>query len=211
MRSSQTGRAEFRPLPSRIGTGIYAAFALWWVLATLFGPKPASLLVLLPALLSIGAALYALFWRPAVVVDENAVELRNVVRDVRVPWPALDDVESRLALTLVVGERKFSSWAATGSKRPPIVVRSTDPGRLPGVDPAHLTAPAVRRPTGLPAAVLLVEEAWDAWQQRSSRDPGPAAGDPDGAEQPVLRWQPLPVLAAAVLALLAFAAHAAGA
>lgn len=74
--------------------------------------SPAGGLQRLPVLALVAAAVYVLFWRPSVEVDDEAVTLRNLVRDVRVPWQRLDAVDTRYALTLESGGHRYAAWAA---------------------------------------------------------------------------------------------------
>lgn len=57
------------------------------------------------------AATWAIFVRPAVLLDTEGVTLRNVVRDVHIPWTSLTDVESRWNLKVFGGDRGFTAWA----------------------------------------------------------------------------------------------------
>lgn len=60
---------------------------------------------------------WAVLIRPCVRLVETGVELRNVVRDAVLTWPAIDLVESRWALTLVTEEGKaFKSFAITAQR-----------------------------------------------------------------------------------------------
>jgi hypothetical protein len=55
---------------------------------------------------------WATFWRPRVVVSDAGVRLVNVSRTIDVPWPALQSIESRWALTLVTAYGRFTAWGA---------------------------------------------------------------------------------------------------
>jgi hypothetical protein len=57
---------------------------------------------------------YAIAQRPAVVADARGVLLRNVVRDVWLPWHAVRSIGARWALSLETEDRSYSSWALTG-------------------------------------------------------------------------------------------------
>lgn len=65
---------------------------------------------LLPALL-----VWAMFWHPCVVVDDGGVELINVFRTIRLPWPSITAVDTRWALTLHTAYGRFAAWAAPAS------------------------------------------------------------------------------------------------
>lgn len=62
--------------------------------------------------LLLAAAGWVLFWRPAVVVSDAGVELRNPLCSIGVPWDALAHVDTKYALTLVTGSGRFTAWAA---------------------------------------------------------------------------------------------------
>ncbi len=63
-------------------------------------------------LASLGWFVWLAFWRPSVVTDAEGVELRNLVRDVEVPYSAIDDVDTRYSLVVRSGGRSFSAWGA---------------------------------------------------------------------------------------------------
>lgn len=57
------------------------------------------------------------FWTPFVRVTDGGVELRNVLRTVNVPWPALVRLDSRLGLRLVTDYGNFDAWAVPAPRR----------------------------------------------------------------------------------------------
>ena len=63
-------------------------------------------------LASLGWFVWLAFWRPSVVTDARGVELRNLVRDVSIPYDAVDDVDTRYALVVRAGDRSYSAWGA---------------------------------------------------------------------------------------------------
>jgi hypothetical protein len=158
-------------------------------------------------LVAVVAALVAVFWHPAVVVDGDGVELRNVLRSVRVPWAALEDVDTRFALTLVAGGRRHQSWAAPSRGRAP----RPRPSDLPSGEERWMPASRHdRSASGVAAA--LIERRWHEWREAAAvrarlaaRTPG-AAAQPAEEEPPALatvRWTPLLPAVAAGAALLA--------
>ena len=188
------GRHVYRPLFARVLLVVAAAVVLWWDVDLLqrgrFGTAVLITLWLVAAL----AALGALFWRPAVVVDADGVELRNVLRDVRVPWAALERIETRFALTLLAGGRRHQSWAATANGRPGRARPSDVPSGEVATDAEPVPASGhVRTASGLTA--YLVEQRWLAWQQqaawasRTAEAPATAPGEP--AAEVTVRWRPL--------------------
>jgi hypothetical protein len=68
--------------------------------------------LLLPAV-----AVWAVFYRPGVAVDDAGVELINVLRTVRLPWPSIQRVDTRWSLTLHTAYGRYSAWAAPAPGR----------------------------------------------------------------------------------------------
>jgi hypothetical protein len=66
----------------------------------------------LPWMALFALAGWATFWRPCVIVSDAGVRLVNVSRTIDVPWPALQGVEARWALTLVTAYGRFTAWGA---------------------------------------------------------------------------------------------------
>lgn len=56
-------------------------------------------------------------WRPFVRVTETHVTLGNVLSTIEVPWPALIQVDTHYALTLVTPQRRYSATAAPAPGR----------------------------------------------------------------------------------------------
>jgi Bacterial PH domain len=83
----------------------------------------------LAAIALVTVLVYAVSQRPAVVAAERGVVLRNVVRDVRVPWRLVQRVESDWALTVVTAHRDYTAWAITGRPRRS---REDTPARIAG-------------------------------------------------------------------------------
>jgi hypothetical protein len=97
---------------SRFGIGltivVWAICAAGIVSALLVGAGIAPVVLLA----SLGWFVWLAFWRPSVVTDAHGVELRNLVRDVEVPYAAIDDVDTRYSLVVHSGGKSFSAWGA---------------------------------------------------------------------------------------------------
>lgn len=52
------------------------------------------------------------FWRPSVVCRADEVEFRNLLRDVTIPYGAIDSVDTRFSLSVRADEHTYSAWAA---------------------------------------------------------------------------------------------------
>jgi hypothetical protein len=65
------------------------------------------------------AVAWAVFVRPAVLLEPGGVTLRNLVRDVHVPWAVLSDVRVRWNLQVFAGERGYTAWAISSQVERP--------------------------------------------------------------------------------------------
>lgn len=148
------------------------------------------------------ALIWSLFVRPAVLLDDRGVTLRNVVRDVFIPWGRVTDVECRWNLKVFAGDRVYTAWAISSQVERPQGVSggmlTMLPGRLeafssddvkPSTPSPKVTAPMVAR-----SIEHAVEDYADAVAQ------GAVAAAPDDHVR--ITWVPVVV---AVLVLTAVA------
>lgn len=101
----------FRPWFGRALTVVITAICAAVLAATARSGLQATLQAA-PWLGLVALACWAAFWRPRVVVNDAVIRLVNVTRTIEVPWPALREVETRFALTLVTAYGRYTAWAA---------------------------------------------------------------------------------------------------
>ncbi|WP_165372720.1 PH domain-containing protein [Pengzhenrongella frigida] len=102
-------------IAAAVGWGLVT---LGWSWFAVHDGGPVGLVRQVPGLVLAATLVYAVLVRPSVEVSPTGVALRNVVRDVMVPWAALAEVRTRYALTLVTTDgRRFTAWAAPASGR----------------------------------------------------------------------------------------------
>jgi hypothetical protein len=188
---SAAGQSVYRPVFARVLLVVFVALGLWWDVDLLLRGRLGQALLSLLWLVAASAVLAALFWRPAVIVDDEGAELHNVLRDVRVPWAALEAVETRYALTLVSAGRRYASWAGVSGGRPPRR-RASEVG-LPGEAEEGPASRHLRTASG--ATAFMVEQRWQAWRQATPR--------PGEVPAVVVRWRPHLIGAGAAAAVLA--------
>lgn len=88
------------------------------------------------ALMAYGTAV--LFWLPRVDVREEAVVVRNPFVTWELPWPGIQLIDTKWALTLRAGGRRIEAWAApAGSRWTPMTLgrddlRVTESARVAG-------------------------------------------------------------------------------
>ena len=103
---------------------------------------------LLPAAVIPPLVVWIFYGRPAVVVSDGGVEIRNVLRTVTLPWPAIIRVDTKYALTLETAYGTYAAWAAPAPTRAQTTQSArTDAGHLHestsiggGVRPGDLTS-----------------------------------------------------------------------
>lgn len=109
------------------------------------------------------AIVWATFDRPCVRVSDGGIEIRNVLRTVLVPWPAVIDIDLRWGLRLVTRLGTYSAWSVPPPGRPGyLAVRRGRPQGSAGQGDASARRPA-------PAA-QAVADRWTALQQAGHLD-----------------------------------------
>ncbi|MHA3947063.1 PH domain-containing protein [Cellulomonas bogoriensis] len=107
---------EFKARSGRVLT-VAVAVLCGIGLATAALDDPAAALRYAPALVLPAALVWLLLGRPAVVVSDGGVDLRNVVRTVHLPWTAIERVDTKYALTLETAYGTYAAWAAPAPGR----------------------------------------------------------------------------------------------
>ena len=69
----------------------------------------------LGVILLVSVGLYAGAQRPSVIVDDLGLTMRNIVRDVYVPWHEVQRVGAVWALSVETARGEFRSWAVTAA------------------------------------------------------------------------------------------------
>jgi hypothetical protein len=126
----------------------------------------------------VALGVYVLFWRPCVRVDEDGVTLVNLLRDVRVPFGALEAVGTRFALSLEVSGRRYTAWAAPAPGRTSSMgLARRDAAamkHLGTADPDEGVRASTAPNTDSGGAALLIQDAWSRWQDRRPSGSGDA-------------------------------------
>lgn len=118
------------------------------------------------------AVAWVLFVRPAVLLDEDGVTIRNVVRDVHIPWVKVTDVECRWSLKVFAGDRAYTAWAISPQGRPKVAA-----GGLLGIMPRRLNTfanagahPSTASPKVTASTVArVIEQAQEEYSEALAR------------------------------------------
>lgn len=142
--------------------------ALTWVICAVGAGRQllegvGSALALLPWLALVSFLVWAAYWRPSLRVDDGGVRLINVLRTIDLPWPAIQRIDTKWALTLVTAYGRFTAWVA-----PAPGIRSTvnlGHARRAQVAESALAGDSIR-PGDLPGspsgdAAVLVRRRWE--------------------------------------------------
>ena len=143
--------------------GLVMALALV-VFARDFGIASALGSVPLAVLLVYGSAV--MFWLPRVEVDDGGVRIVNLIRSHYISWGAIDRVDTRYALAVFVGQKKYTAWGAPAPGRHAAFFATKDQGQhLP--DSTYLAGTV--RPGDLVtsesgAAAAVIRNRWEKTQ-----------------------------------------------
>jgi hypothetical protein len=199
-RADTEGRFIFRPWSSIAACAFWAVCAgVWLVAAAASGWS--TVLSEAPTIALISTVVYAVFGRPRVIVRAQDVLLRNVIRDVTIPYRAISDIDTRYVLTVTtVDGRRHQAWAAPAGGRI----------RAARVTPDEQKALAWAGPLDeIPSSAALRSDAGAAalairrrWQARPGDDPADAAAMSSSAVE--IRWATGVLVAFAVCVIATF-------
>jgi hypothetical protein len=113
MGETRTYRSAFSRALAAVAVALSAVLLVWLALTA----EPRAALRYAGPVALVGLLAWLAFWRPQVQVSDGGVEIRNVWRTVHVPWPALQDIDSRLGLRLVTAYGSYQAWAVPAPRR----------------------------------------------------------------------------------------------
>ncbi|GAA4351566.1 PH domain-containing protein [Microbacterium rhizosphaerae] len=107
---------ESSRLVYRSNTNKVISIAGWAVLglavvAAFLAGRPSAVLGLVP-IATIALLIWELFWRPAIIVEDDGVTLVNQFHTVVIPWAKIVDVDTKWSMTIVTPERRYRGSAA---------------------------------------------------------------------------------------------------
>jgi hypothetical protein len=107
----------FRSTPSFVLAWVWMAFAAANMVDLAVRGRDIASVVAAAALLFGAGVAYVIGLRPRVVAAADGIRLHNPLQDVRVPWPAVDKIDTTDAIQIHSGDRKFRVWAMQASPR----------------------------------------------------------------------------------------------
>ncbi len=189
----------FQPAFARgltIAVALLSAGALTW---TAVG-DPAAAVRYGPVFLLVPLAVWALYGRPAVVISDGGVELRNVTRTIELPWPAIVRIDTKYALTLETAYGVYAAWAAPAPSRTAAVHATRN---VMHHQPESAYHAGGLRPGDLPGTASGDAAGYLRRRWEQLRDAGYLDDPRLERTTPRVRWHLGPAVALAVLAVAA--------
>lgn len=126
----------------------------------------------------VGYVVWLLFWSPSVTIAPSGVEVRNLLRVHDVSWPAIQNIDTKYALTLMTRARKVVAWAAPAPSRY-ATMRATK-ADASGLPESTFMLGSVR-PGDIPSsdsglAALYVRRYWEELRDAGHLDSGAVEG-----------------------------------
>ena len=186
----------YRPAFGRILFGMVTVLATGGLIAGLVQNSSAAVVTIAPVLFVV-LFVWAAYWRPAVVVSPGGVELRNVTRTIELPWPSIQRVDTKYALTLVTAYGEFASWAAPAPGRRAHMLKA-DPEATRALPSSTFAGGTVGSGdlanTSSGQAAFLIRSRWE-----ELRDAGLLEDAKLERSKPVVRWHTPTLVALGVL------------
>lgn len=131
----------------------------------------------LPLLLAYCA--WLTLWRPHVLIAPESITMRNVFSTIRIPWGAVERIDTKWALTLYTRKGRHVAWAAPAPGRHAV-------GRFGSEDLRHLPETSYVggsvRASDLPRsdsgdAATIIRTHWEALQNGDAGSSAPGESD----------------------------------
>jgi len=112
-------------------------------------------------LVLMAAIAFALFWFPSVRVAVDTITVRNVFSTVHIPWAAVQNVDTKYALTITTSSGKVTAWASPAPNRYAAQVGNTTDARLAASATGHAVRPGDLLSTASGAPAYLIRRHWE--------------------------------------------------
>ena len=108
---------RFRPLFGRILTIVIATLALVGIIGFAASGDWLGLTRNFGTIAFIAVMVWAIFWRPELIVEQGGVTVVNVFASHHVPWPAIQRIDTRYTLSIYTPTGKIAVWASPAPGR----------------------------------------------------------------------------------------------
>jgi hypothetical protein len=138
----------------------------------------------------------ALFWLPSLAIAEHEITVRNVFSTVHVPWPAIQRIDTKYALTLYTPRGKVTAWASPAPNRYASQLSASADTRLAANGQGGSIRPGDLLNTASGAAAFVIRTHWEQLRDDGHLD-NPTIED--GAFRRDIHWVMICVLGVLVL------------
>ncbi len=187
-------QAVFRPTFGRVLAGAIVAMCAVGLVLSVVHDGLSAVWQIGPWLMLVAVAVWATYWRPQVAIDDGGVHVVNVLRTIDLPWPSIQRVDTKWALTLITAYGKYTAWAAPAPGGL-ATARAASKGTLKGLPESTYGPGQSIRPGDVPsspsgAAAAEVRRRWE-----DLRDAGHLDDPHLEFDRPPVHWH-WPVIAA---------------
>ena len=167
----------FRPLFGRVLAVVVGVVVVLGLAGFVVSGEFASLARYAWGALFVAVAAFAAFWFPSIAVAEHEVTIRNVFSTVHVPWPAIQRVDTKWALTLYLpGGKKVAAWASPAPNRYAAQVGPSKDAKLAAKDQGGAIRPGDLLETPSGAVAFVIRSHWDDLRESGALDSGVEPG-----------------------------------
>ena len=193
----QFAATTFRPAFGRVLSVIVVAIAIAGLSGFVVSGDVAGLVRYGWGLALLGYAAVALFWLPSLSVAEHEVTVKNVFSTLHVPWPAIQNIDTKYALTLTTPRGRISVWASPAPNRYAGQVSASADTRVAGKVLGGSIRPGDLLTTASGAAAHVIRNHWNQLRDDGHLD-NPVIEE--GALRRDWHWVTIAVLGALVVA-----------
>ena len=189
--------ARFRPAFGRVLSIVIVAIALSGLVGFAVTNDWEGLARYSWPLLLLGAFALALFFLPYLDVTENEITVRNVLSTVHIPWPSIERIDTKYALTLYTNRGTVSVWASPAPSRYAGQVSAHRDVTLAAADQGGSIRPGDLLSSASGAAAFVIRQHWNDLRDDGLLDSPGAANDGYRRE---IHWATIGLLAALAIA-----------
>jgi len=189
----------FRPAFGRVLSIIVVAIAVAGLAGFMVTGDLPGLLRYGWGLALLGAVAVALFWLPSLSIAEHEVTIKNVFSTVHVPWPAIQRIDTKWALTIYTPLGAIAAWASPAPNRYAGQVSASRDTALPGAGLGGSIRPGDLLDTASGAAAFVIRSHWDQLRDDGRLD-NPVIEE--GSLRRDVHWTTIAVLGVLTLATL---------
>jgi Bacterial PH domain len=162
----------FRPAFGRVLSVVTAVICAAGIVGFIVGGDGGGLVRYCWGLLLIAAIAVCALWLPSLGITESEVTVRNVFSTIHVPWPAIERVDTKWALTLHTSIGRVTAWASPAPSRYSSQASNTADARLAGKASGSNIRPGDLLNTDSGAAAWLIRRHWEELREDGVIDSG---------------------------------------